>query len=193
MWYLADNQRGEALVVFEGSGPDDPKVQLHLCFSGHIGDVPWTAIMSRACGHSSFKGCPRCFQVGATCNKQGQALGSVRCLGYVEDTMAQKLEINADVPAEDPDFVTWVDSTICYSTVTEGVAVFDEVAADNIRVQHDQHKLRAQGATTLMHNMVQKRPMRDRQQGETVEAWEEGSNPHHFRVHVRMHVQLSSN
>jgi hypothetical protein len=180
MWHHADNQRGEALVVYEGGGPEDPRVQLHLCFSGHIGDVPWTAVIARACGHSSFKGCPRCFQVGATCNSQGQALGSVRCLGYIEDTMVQKLEINVDVPVGDPGHVTWIDSTICYSTVIEGVAVFDEAAAENIRVKNNQHQLRSQGATKLMHDKVRERPMRARQQDETVAAWEAGSNPHHY-------------
>ncbi len=177
MGCLADNQRGEALVVHEGVGPDDPRIQLHLCLSGHIGDVPWTAVISRACGHSSFKGCPRCFQVGATSNNQGQALGCVRCLGYTHDTMVQKLEVNHEWAVDDPRRISWVDSTVCYSTVVDGVAVFNEAAAENIRVNNDQNRLRAQGAARLMHDKIQARPMRDKQQDETVEAWEAGSAP----------------
>jgi hypothetical protein len=180
----ADNQRGEALVVFEGAGPDDPRVQLHLCLSGHIGDVPWTAVMARACAHSSFKGCPRCFQVGTTCNSQGEALGCVRLLGYLEDTLVQKLEINTDMAVGDAEYTSWVDSTVCYTKVMDGRVVFDQVAANEIRVANDQHKLRAQSATKLMHDKVLLHPMRDRLHGETIEEWEEGTFIHHTLTSV---------
>jgi hypothetical protein len=176
----ADNTRGDALVVFEGDGLNDPKVQLHLCISGHIGDVPWTAVIARACSHSSFKGCPRCFQLGTTCNSLGEALGCVRFLGYHEDTLVQKLEVNADVPPADPDYIHWVDSTICYATVVDGTAVFNQAAADQNRVRNEQHKLRARGATKLMHDKIRLRPMRDRRHGEALEAWEARTFMHHL-------------
>jgi hypothetical protein len=165
-------------VVFEGAGPADPRVQLHLCFSGHIGDVPWTAVIARACAHSSFKGCPRCFQVGTTCNSQGEALGCVRLLGYLEDTLVQKLEINADVAIGNPGCTSWVDSTVCYTKLMDGEVVFDQDAANDIRVTNDQHRLRAQKATKLMRDKILLHPMRDRQYGESIEAWEEGKFIH---------------
>jgi hypothetical protein len=112
--------------------------------------------------------------VGATCNSHGEALGCVRFLGYLEDTMAQKLETNPDVAPGASGYVRWVDSTVCYASVTDGVAEFDQTAAERIRVMNDRHRVRAQGATKLMHDMTQLRPMRDRRHGEQIEAWEAG-------------------
>jgi hypothetical protein len=66
--------------------------------------------------------------------------------------------------------------------------VFNQAAAERIRVMNDQHRIRAQGATKLMHDKTQLRPMRDRRHGETVEEWEAGVHPE-CTLTVYMRVQ----
>jgi hypothetical protein len=65
----------------------DSPIQLYLRMSGHVGDVPWTAILVRAYGHSSFKGCARCLQLVLIINCEGEPLGLVRCLGYLDKVL----------------------------------------------------------------------------------------------------------
>jgi hypothetical protein len=148
-------------------------MKLHLCMSGHVGDVPWTAIVARACGHSSFKGCPRCFQLGVTTNSEGEALGCVRCLGYLGEVCTQTLRINPSRPPGQPGHTFWEDGMICYSVEEDGVQVFNEQGARAIRVTEEQHRKRAQGAAVLMSDCVAQRPLPNQEEGESVQTWEE--------------------
>jgi hypothetical protein len=103
--------------------------------------------------------------------------------------MAQELEINVDVAPGTPGYISWVDSTVCYASVTDGETVFNQAAAERIRVMNDQHRVRAQGATKLMHGKTQLRPMRDRRHGETIEEWEAGVL---FECTLTAHVRVQA-
>jgi hypothetical protein len=162
----------EALLVFEGNH-QEPPMRLHLCMSGHVGDVPWTAILVRACGHSSFKGCPRCFQLGVTTNTEGETLGCVRCLGYLGEVCTQVLRIDPTIPPGQPGHTFWEDGMVCYSAEEDGVQVFNEQGARAIRVTEELHRKRAEGAAVLMSKCIAQRPLPYRAEGDSVHTWEE--------------------
>jgi hypothetical protein len=162
----------EGLLVFEGNEQEAP-VQVHLCLSGHVGDVPWTAIVARGCGHSSFKGCPRCFQLGLTTNTEGQSLGCVRCVGYMGEVDTQILRINHEILPGQPGHTFWEDGKVCYSVEEDGCHVFNEEGARAVRVTHEQHTKRAEGSAVIMRDCIQERPLPQRDEGESVQAWEE--------------------
>jgi hypothetical protein len=165
-------RRGEGLVVLDGS-QHEPAVQLHVCLSGHVGDVPWTAVVARTCGHSSFKGCPMCFQLGATSNRDGDSLDCVRCQGYVNDIDTQVLQINGDIAPNEPGHITWTDGKVCYSASVAGSFTFNEDAANGIRVTDELHSRRAEGAAALMRQCITAWPMPERDHEESVQTWEE--------------------
>jgi hypothetical protein len=162
----------QALLVFEGNELEPPK-QLYLCMSGHVGDVPWTAVVARACGHSSFKGCPRCFQLGVTINGEGESLGCVRCLGYLGEVCTQILRIDSSYPPDQPGHTFWEDGIVCYSAEEDGVQVFNEQGARAIRVTEEQRRKRAEGAAVLMRDCIAQRPLPTRGESECIQTWEE--------------------
>jgi hypothetical protein len=137
LMHYAGGERGEALDVYAGSGEQDPPVQVHLCLSGHVVDVPWTAVVAQACGHSSVKGCLRYFQLGVTCNSMGESLGCVHCLGYMRDSDTQILRVDTDIDPGQPGHVTWEEGKVCYSVQRDGAIVFNEEAARPIWVSED--------------------------------------------------------
>jgi hypothetical protein len=135
--------------------------------------VPWTTVVAKTCGHSSFKGCPMCFQLGVTSNRDGESLGCIRCLGYVNEIDTQVLRISGDIALHEPGHSAWVDDKVCYSADVAGSVIFNEEAANRIRVTDEMHKRRAEGAAALMRDCITAWPMSDQSHEESVQAWEE--------------------
>jgi hypothetical protein len=124
---------------------------LHVVLSGHIGDVPWTAITARACGHACFKGCPRCFLLGQTVNSKGESLGATRFGGYKEEADAQILKFADQLESA----TDWEDLQIKYSKAD---GTFDKDVAARLKVQHVMHTSRAQGAEAARDRIAQLHP-----------------------------------
>jgi hypothetical protein len=89
-------------------------------------------------------------------------------LGYVGETDTQVLLTeNVDEP-------TWQDGKVCYSMHDyDGLIVFNEEAAREIRVNDQQHLKRAEGSAALMAQCIQDRPMPEQGADESVAAWED--------------------
>lgn len=82
------------LKVFEDPQGQEEPIVCYLGCSGIIGDVPFSAIVANATGHSGFKACKHCFMIGQTENKAGEDLKTVRFGGFDEDDPAEAHVLN---------------------------------------------------------------------------------------------------
>ena len=124
------------VTVYEDLESPENSIKCYLGVSGCIGDVPFTAMVASACGHTCKKGCKFCFLMGQTTNDLDEALRAVRSGGYNRDvtsTKAQKFDNSAN----------WVDVRVCFSAED---GTFDETFAKDVKVTPDLHAMRVQAA-----------------------------------------------
>ena len=128
------------LTVWQEDG--QPPLQYHIVLTGHIADVPQTAISACCIGHTAEKGCPRCFILGTqTGIKDGTAYTATRFLGYSEN-------INVSGFTEQGEyFVRETQFTQRYQNVVS----FKREDAQQASITHRLHEIRARTATDSSH------------------------------------------
>ena len=155
--------------LFEDGVTPQNSIKCYLGVSGCIGDVPFTAMVANACGHSAFKGCKFCFLVGQTINEKGEPLGIVRWGGCDRSATLPKAH---KYDAEG----AWDEVPVHFSAVG---GTFDATMADSIKVTPGLHAMRVQSAQDVRAEARAQHPPPARPPNacsgsEALEAWQDG-------------------
>ena len=81
------------VTLYEDTTNPARSIKCYLGVSGCIGDVPFTAMVANACGHTAMKGCKYCFLVGQTRNDNQEKLGTVRFCGCDHEATSTKAHV----------------------------------------------------------------------------------------------------
>lgn len=138
------------LTVYEN--PADPQdfISTYIGVSGCIGDVPFTAMMAGACGHTGCKGCKNCFLLGRTTSASGKPLKPPRFCSYcqnIADAIAEL--VTADAGWQEVDNISF--------TGQDGK--FDEATLNQLRVTPELQSILVQTAEDIREDVRQKRPL----------------------------------
>lgn len=109
-------------------------IEAYLGVSGCIGDVPFSAMMANACGHSALKGCKFCFLLGQTKNSAQEKLPAVRFGGYDPEDNSTKAHMFTATGE-------WYSESVSF---VKADGTFDKQQAEKVRVNTTQQAMRRQ-------------------------------------------------
>lgn len=148
--------RPTPLTVYNDEAVPENSITCYLGVSGCIGDVPFTAMVSNACGHTGIKACKHCFLLGRTVNDGGETLKPARYCGYDASTESTVGE------AFDQDCQWHTISNVCFAAAD---GTFNEEIACKLRVTGDLHSIRADAADGLRRDIKARLPLPDKPEG----------------------------
>ena len=142
------------LAVYEN--PDDPQdcIQSYIGVSGCIGDVPFTAMMAGACGHTGFKGCKNCFLVARTTSDTGKPLKPPRFCSYCQGVASAIAELVTT------DAAWQTVQGVCFTSKdASGNCRFDEDTLSQLRVTPELQSILVHTAEDIREEVRQKWPL----------------------------------
>lgn len=124
------------VLLFEDVANPANNIECFIGVTGCIGDVPFTAMMANACGHSGKKGCKYCFLLGQSFNDQDEPLGTVRFCGCDSNAVSTQAHV-FDASG------FWSSVPACF---VDGDNRFDQQRADSLKITPDLQLMRERSA-----------------------------------------------
>ena len=161
------------LTVYQNPETPETDITCYIGVSGCIGDVPFTAMVSGACGHTGIKGCKDCFLLGRTINDLGEPTRRTCFCSYcndIEDAIAETATVDAQ----------WVTlEGVCY-TCNDGGEGFDETVANKLRITPELQSVLVQTAEDIRQEVLGERPLPPKPEdahlgSSALEEWQKGA------------------
>lgn len=151
------------MLVYEDPSGEQEPIRSYIALTGHVGDVPQTAISAAVCSHAAVKGCRACFILGSTCTRDGKTLKPPKFGGYAAEGLAQA---ETFVIEEDEGGIMnakWSKEDVQY---LQADGTFNLDLAEKLRVSDTQNAQRAGNAARIADDAKRDYPTPERLPGE---------------------------